>query len=298
MNILITGASGFIGQQLINSLLNKPYHIFGLSRNPKNLINIFGEKIQAISMGEVHLYPFDVVINLAGAGILDLPWTSGRMKELRNSRIDFTRELNAQLKLSQKKQLVSIHASAIGYYGIKQGTTTPLSEKTPPGTDWCAILCQDWEHAAQESPSERIVSLRFGIVLDPHGGALKKMISVFNLGLGGMVGTGQQIMSWIALEDVIKTIEYAILEPRVEGPINLVSSQSVTNKEFSHLLAKHLYRPCFMTMPGFALKMIYREGATLLTEGSPISNNRLKELGYHPQFENLDEYFRMIFTQN
>lgn len=279
MNILITGATGFIGRHLIESLLNTPYRLIGVTRSPSRLIRLFGDKVLAVSLKEVHEYQIDIVINLAGAGLLDWPWTPSRIKEIENSRIEFTRQLNAQLEKQAKKPLLSIHANAIGYYG-QEPHDHPLNEESPAGSDSNAQLCVDWEYAGSATPSDRTVFLRLGVVLGKNGGALGRLLPLFKLGLGGKIADGQQIMPWVSLEDVVHVIQHAINNPKIHGPINVVSSQIMTNKEFTFLLAQQLKRPSFFTIPEFMLNVIFGKGAQLLTRGVAISNQKIKDLGY------------------
>jgi hypothetical protein len=223
----------------------------------------------------------DAVVNLAGASIAGGRWTKERKELLRTSRIDTTRALvNALAKMNARPRVL-VSASAIGIYGDRGEEA--LTEESKPGTDFLAGLTRDWEAEAlkAEALGIRVVLARFGIILARHGGALAKMLLPFKLGVGGKLGSGQQWMSWITLEDVVGIIRFAIENGAARGAANVVAPRPVQNAEFTKVLAKALHRPALFPAPTFALRLALGEMAdALLLSSQRVTPSRLRELGY------------------
>lgn len=235
----------------------------------------------------------DAVIHLSGAGIGDGRWTSERKKVLRSSRIDTTRVLVDSLSRLKKKPRVLLVASAIGYYGTRDDEI--LTESSANGTDFLALLCRDWEAEARRASTIgiRTVTLRYGIVLSGKGGALPRMLPPFKLGLGGRLGSGQQWMSWIAIEDVLGIIRFAIANEQISGPVNLVAPNPVRNAEFTRLLAGMLHRPAIFPAPAFVLRIMLGEMAdALLLASDRVQPQKLLMAGYKFRFEILEPALR------
>ena len=235
----------------------------------------------------------EVVLHLSGAGIADGRWTEERKQLLRSSRIDTTRVLvDSLLRLKQKPRLLIV-ASAIGYYGNRGDEI--LTESSTTGTDFLALVCRDWEAEASRAAARgiRTVMLRTGVVLSGKGGALPKMLTPFKFGIGGRLGSGQQWMSWIAIEDVVGIIRNAIANEQVSGPVNVVAPNPVRNAEFTRLLAAMLHRPAIFPAPAFVLRLAMGEMAdAVLLSSDRVKPERILAAGYKFRFEILEPALR------
>jgi uncharacterized protein (TIGR01777 family) len=235
----------------------------------------------------------DVVIHLSGAGIADGRWTEERKQLLRSSRIDTTRVLVDSLSRLKQKPRTLIVASAIGYYGNRGDEI--LTESSTNGTDFLALLCRDWEAEASRAAAMgiRTVMLRSGVVLSGKGGALPRMLTPFKLGVGGRLGSGQQWMSWIAIEDVVGIIRHAIANEQVSGPVNVVAPNPVRNEEFTRLLAGMLHRLAIFPAPAFVLRLAMGEMAdAVLLSSDRVKPERMLAAGYKFRFEILEPALR------
>jgi len=225
---------------------------------------------------------FDVVINLAGENIADGRWSEIRKQKILDSRVKGTRLLAQILNKLNRPPKVFISASAVGFYGDRGDVI--CDESTSQGKGFLAEVCRQWEEAANAAkPEIRTVNLRFGVVLSPNGGALAKILTPFKFGLGGVLGSGNQCMSWIALDDVVSIILNAIENPALSGPINCVSPNPVTNRQFTRTLGEVLHRPTILPVPEFALNLILgREMAEeLLLNSTRVMPESLMKSGYH-----------------
>jgi hypothetical protein len=229
-------------------------------------------------------------VHLAGDNIASGRWTAAKKASIRNSRVQGTTVLCEALAQLVKPPKVLLSASAIGYYGDRGATT--LREESPPGTGFLAEVCQAWEAATAPAVQRgiRVVYLRFGMVLSAAGGALAKMLTPFRLGLGGVVGTGKQYMSWIALDDVLGVIPHALSTETLHGPVNVVAPQAVTNQEFTTALGQVLRRPTKLPMPAFAARLLFGEMAdALLLASTRVAPVRLLASGYTFHYPELEE---------
>ena len=206
----------------------------------------------------------DAVVHLAGDNIAAGRWSDPKKERIRNSRVEGTRLLCDTLAKLDRPPKVLLCASAIGYYG-SQGSTL-LREDSPAGTGFLAEVCQAWEAATEPARQSgiRVVQLRFGVILSPAGGALAKMLVPFKMGAGGIIGSGQQYLSWIALDDVLGATYHALMSESLAGPVNVVSPNPVTNREFTHTLGKVLGRPTLAPVPGVAARLAFGEMADAL----------------------------------
>jgi len=237
----------------------------------------------------------DAVVHLAGANIAAGRWTPARKAEIRRSRVEGTRSLCEALSRLAHPPTVLVSASAVGYYG-NRGTET-LTEESPAGTGFLADVCRAWEAAAQpvSQAGIRVVNLRFGMILSPLGGALAKMLLPFKLGAGGRIGSGEQFMSWIALDDAIGAIQYALGEESVRGPVNAVAPAPVSNTDFTRTLARVLRRPALFPLPAFAARLLFGEMAdALLLGGARVMPARLQAAGYGFRFPELEGALRHL----
>jgi len=240
----------------------------------------------------------DAVVHLSGASIADGRWTPARKALLRSSRVDSTRLLVDALARLRQKPRVLVCASATGYYGNRGDEI--LTEGSEPGTDFLALLARDWEGEAMRASAAglRTVVLRFGIILDAHGGALPKMLLPFRFGVGGRIGSGKQWMPWIALEDAAGIARAAIADERYSGPINTVAPNFVRNAEFTRVVARVLHRPAMFAAPAFALRAALGEMAQpLLLASTRAIPRRLTELGYSFRFSELEAALRTILSR-
>jgi uncharacterized protein len=236
----------------------------------------------------------DAVVHLAGEPIAGR-WTARKKKRIRESRLGGTRQLCEALANLKRPPRVLVSASAIGYYGNRG--TEPLHEDSTPGTGFLADVCRGWEAATSPATEAgiRVVNLRLGIVLSGDGGALTKMLWPFRMGVGGIVGDGRQFWSWVAIEDVIGVIHYALSTEWARGPMNVVSPNSVTNQEFTKTLGHVLGRPTIFPMPGLAARVVFGEMAeALLLASARVQPIRLEGSGYRFRFPVLETTLRHL----
>ena len=248
--IAITGASGLIGTALVGHLKSEGHTVQRLVRRPV----VAPDEIQwDPKTGYVDIEALrgvDAVIHLAGVGVGDKRWSKKYKAEILNSRLLGTTAIARAV--SEVKPQVFISASAIGWYGESGNRAVVESDRV--GDDFLAAVCREWEAAADLAQGVRTVKIRTGLVLDPTGGALGKMLPLFRLGLGGKLGNGKQWWSWITLHDVIRAISF-LLENKIEGPVNLTSPNPVTNQEFTSALARAMHRPALFPAPAIGLKI-------------------------------------------
>lgn len=236
----------------------------------------------------------DAVINLCGEGIADRRWTSSRKHALRDSRLTPTRTLVEAISLASKRPRVLLNASAIGFYGPRDNYL--VDEGTGPGVGFLSELCTEWEYEARraEAYNLRVTSLRTGIILAKNGGALAKIVPPFRFFLGGPLGSGKQLMSWIHIDDEVRGIVKALEDPFLQGPVNLTTPSCVTMNEFSATLGKVLRRPSIFRVPAFALKALLGEMSGLLLTGQKVYPQKLKQAGFTFHFESLEEALRSL----
>jgi uncharacterized protein (TIGR01777 family) len=230
---------------------------------------------------------------LAGESIAKGRWTEEQKAAIQDSRVQGTKLLCEALAKLQHPPKVLICASAVGYYGSRGDEI--LTETSAPGDDFLARVCKNWEKATYPATERgiRVVNLRFGMILSPKGGALKKMLPIFQFGLGGHVGNGQQYMSWIDLEDVIGVIHYAMTHEDLRGPVNTVAPNPVTNQEFTQVVSRVLFRPAILPVPALAVKATFGEmGAALLLSSQRANPVQLEESGYKFQFPTIESALR------
>jgi uncharacterized protein (TIGR01777 family) len=241
----------------------------------------------------------DAVVNLAGASIADGRWTAERKAVLRASRIDATRALVEALAKMNVRPSVLVSASAIGIYGNRGDEL--LTEESRAGADFLAELARDWEAEAlkAEALGIRVVLARLGIILSREGGALAKVLLPFKLGAGGRLGSGQQWMSWVTLDDVVGILRMAIEKVAVRGAVNVVAPQPVKNAEFTKVLAKALHRPALFPAPGFALRLALGEMAdALLLSGQRVAPQRAEQAGFRFAHADLTTALGAVLSQS
>lgn len=291
MKILLTGGTGLIGSAFIQQC-GDPHEITVVSRRPTHAKKRLGPSVTVIpTLTELkNLNAFDAVINLAGEPIADKRWTSAQKQKIEHSRWHTTELLVKALAASDTPPHTFISGSAIGYYG-RQGAEPITEEKHTVHDEFSHQLCKKWEAIAEQASSAntRVCLLRTGIVLAPQGGALKKMLPPFRLGLGGPMGHGQQHMSWIHLDDMVAGIQFLLDHKTCHGAFNFTAPQPVSNEDFSKTLARVLRRPAIFRVPSFVLRTALGEMSDLLLTGQAVLPQRLEQAGFHFQYARLEE---------
>lgn len=292
MKILITGASGLIGKELQASFREKGYEMLLASRSqPRDENHILWNMDTGFEDKDLpRLEALDAVIHLAGENVSGLRWTDEKKKAIRDSRIFGTRTIIEAFARLEKKPKVFISGSAIGFYGDRGNDE--MTETSSAGDTFLAIVCKEWEAESRraEDMGIRTVLLRTGVVLSKDGGALATMLTPFKLGVGGVVGTGKQWMSWVSLDDVVAIINFALENQSLRGAVNVVSPNPATNEEFTKELGTVLYRPTFLPLPKFAINLMFGEmGDALLLSSTRVAPKRLQELGFKFEFPHLKQ---------
>lgn len=291
MRILITGGTGLIGSQLV-PFLAAEHKVVVLTRNVAMAERVLSHKIELHSSLDHFddLNEFDAVINLAGEPIVNKRWSPEQKNIIENSRWQTTEQLVELFKTSSRPPGVFISGSAIGWYG-RQGDQEIDEYSDSFHQEFSHSLCKKWEDIAMsaESKETRVCLLRTGIVLTGNGGALGKMVLPFKLGIGGPIGKGQQYMSWIHMQDMLRGIAHLLTQSDCSGIYNLTAPTPVTNKDFSILLAKTLGRPCVFRTPAFVLKLAMGEMADLLLYGQRVIPTRLIESGFTFEYAELEQ---------
>ncbi len=303
MNITIAGATGFIGQFLVKAFAQQGYHIKVITRSRGKAKTCFGPNIDVVDwnslrqLGAGTLLNTDLLINLCGEGIANQRWSNQRQQELIESRIKPTAQLVQHCIELGDQAPVIFNASAIGIYGtqtpLKEGLPKALDEDTPlkKSATFAQDVVERWEATLKPAQQAgiRIVKMRLGVVLG-HGGALKKLVPAFKLGLGGKLGNGQQPFSWVCIVDILRAIEFCYENKNIHGPVNFVAPECVTQAQFAKTLGAILKRPTFFKTPEFVIKAAYGEMAEeLLLNGQHVVPKILTENGFEFQYPTLKE---------
>lgn len=288
MRIAVSGSTGFIGSQLVTALGRDGHDIVRIVRSKARSGDIQWSPDEGRIDGAA-LEGAEAVIHLAAENV-GQRWTESTRRKIRESRKRGTTLLAETVAKLQRPPRVMLSASAIGFYGADRGDEI-LDESSPPGEDFMADVAVEWEAATEPAASRgiRVVRTRFGVVLDPAGGMLHRVLPVFKLGLGGKLGDGRQWMSWISLEDLIEAVRFILRTPTLSGAVNVTAPEPVRNAEFTDVLGKVLGRPTIAVVPAFALRGVY--GA--MADGTILANQRviprkLQAAGFrfaHPKIE-------------
>ena len=297
MKILISGASGLVGTNLIPTLIARGHEIFKLVRKtPASAHEIKWDAKKGFRETEqAKLESFDAVIHLAGDNVASENWSEEKKRKIKESRTVGTKVLVDALRQTKQPPKVLISASAIGFYGDRGDEV--LTEDSAQGAGFFPEVCSEWEAEAQKAElfGVRVVNPRIGIVLTQDGGALGKMLTPFKFGVGGVIGAGKQYMSWIALEDLIKIFHFILDNENVGDAVNAVAPHPVTNEEFTKTLGRVLHRPTILPIPAFAIKLLFGEmGETLLLQGCRVLPERLRKAGFKFEFTNLEDALNHI----
>ncbi|HKL53936.1 MAG TPA: TIGR01777 family oxidoreductase [Wenzhouxiangellaceae bacterium] len=290
MRILITGATGFIGQPLCRELADKDHELLAVSRSPDEARDKLpeGTDIQANISDFIDAAP-EAVINLAGEPIAEGRWTDEKKRRIVESRVDITRAIVELCGKAENPPNVLVSASAMGYYG-DQGDRE-VTEDTPPNHEFVHEICDRWESEARkaEACGARVAIARIGLVLDQGGGMLARTLTPFKLGLGGRLGDGTQYMPWIHREDMVRVLIFLLERDELSGPFNASAPNPVTNAEFTQALANALHRPAVLPAPAIALKLAFGEMSRLLLTGAKMLPKRLEEAGFEFRYAELKE---------
>ena len=297
MKVLVSGSHGFVGSAAVSRLEAQGHGVVrlvrasgGRSRSPSRAS---WDPVKG-SIDPAGLDGVEAVVHLAGESVIGR-WTSEKKTQIRDSRVNGTRVLAESLARLARPPRALVCASAVGYYGDRGEER--LQEDSPAGSGFLADVCREWEAATHPAVQQgiRVVNLRIGMVLSPHGGALAKMLPPFRLGLGGCLGSGRQYLSWIALDDLVEVIAFALTAPNLRGPVNAVAPTPVTNREFTKALGRVLGRPTLCPVPAFAARLAFGEMAqALLLASARVMPAALLRSGFAFRYPDLDGALRHL----
>lgn len=297
-SVLVTGGSGFIGGHLVGALVAAGYQVTVLTRNMQKTVAKLPGAVRVISsLDSLDAVP-DVLVNLAGEPLAARRWSPELKLLIRSSRIGFTDALFAFFEQRGEFPGRVISGSAIGYYGDCGDKL--IDERKPAGTDFAAQLCKGWELSARqfERRGSSLCLVRTGIVLGGEGGALRQMLPAFRMGLGGPMGSGEQYMSWIHIDDMVGLILFLINHPVVTGPVNAVAPHPVTNNQFAFALAQTLHRPAWFAVPTLVLKLLFGEMAsTLLLASQRVLPTQALGCGFEFRYPQLGDALKNVFAK-
>ena len=292
MKVLIAGASGLIGSALVPSLKSDGAEVTRLVRSTPKPGEIEWHPNQD-TMDPARLEGFEAVINLAGENVAGGRWTEELKRKIHDSRVNGTHLLSeAMAKLAQRPR-VFLCASATGFYGDRDDEV--LDEHSDSGGGFLAGVCREWEQATEPALAAgvRVVNLRFGVIIAREGGMLAKLLTPFKMGMGGKVGSGKQIISWVAIDDAVSAIKLALNEETFRGPVNVVAPNPVTNEVFTKTLGHVLSRPTALAMPAFAARLAFGEMADeMLLTSQHVVPKRLTDAGFQYQYPELEAALR------
>ena len=278
--ILISGSSGLVGSTLVNHFKSAEHDVWRLVRRDPGQNEIFWQPANHL-LEPAAIEDFDIIIHLAGENISGHRWTQKFKSLILKSRINSTSLLANTIAQLENKPKLFICASATGYYGNR--ADEPLTELSPAGNSFLSDVVNKWEDAAYPAVSAgvRTVYLRFGVILSTQHGALSRLLPIFKLGLGGTIGSGKQYMPWVSIDEIAPVVEFIISNHILTGPVNVVSPQSITNKEFTKIVANTVNRPAIFKVPGFILKSTLGEMADeLLLSSTKVIPQKLINAGY------------------
>jgi uncharacterized protein (TIGR01777 family) len=292
MQIGLTGASGFLGREVIQLATRRGYEVVAFSRDSSRVVDGTIET-RRFSMDEVPDFSgCEAVIHLAGERVAGL-WTPGKVRRIRESRVNGTRRVVEGIRQSAHRPEVLVTASATGIYG--DAGETELSEASPEGSSFLAETCHAWESEARAAESVcRVARIRFGLILGRRGGALAAMLPLFRWFLGGKIGNGRQWWSWIHVEDAASLLVFAIENLDAQGAINGVAPWPVRNADFTRVLGKVLHRPTIAPAPAFALKLVLRGFARELLDSRRVLPVSASSLGFPFRFPELEPALRDV----
>jgi uncharacterized protein len=303
MRVIITGGTGLIGSRLAKDLIEDGNEVVILTRSPEKEGKKSPEGARLVRWDAKSADGWwqeaegaDAIVNLAGENISSGRWTKKRKQRILESRVDAGRAVVDAVERVERKPGVVIQSSGVNYYGPRSGEKQVI-EKTPPGKDFLANVCVEWEMStvAVEKYGVRRPIIRQGVVLAREGGALPKMALPYKFFVGGPVGSGRQWMAWTHLTDNVRAIRFLIENGRANGPFNVCAPTSITNRRFSKILGRVLNRPSFVPAPALMMKLVFGEMSTVLLDGQRCVPKRLQELGFKFRFSELEPALRDIY---
>lgn len=290
--IVVTGGTGFVGRHLVRALAARGDEVTVLTRDATSSARRLPPGVRAVSWDarsdEVELGGAFAVVHLLGEPAVGRRWTRALKREIEESRVESTRGLVRALEKATPRPAVLVSASGVGYYGVLGDE--PIDERGPPGRDFLARVCVEWERAADaaEGLGVRVVKLRFGVVIGRDGGALEVMAMPFRMFVGGPLGTGKQRFSWVQVEDAVAAALLCLDDASISGPVNVTAPDAVTNAELSHALGRALHRPSSLPVPALALRLRFGEGADPILTGQRAVPRVLAEHGFVHRYPDID----------
>jgi hypothetical protein len=282
LKIAICGKSGLVGTKLEKLFLSQHNEVVGIKVRPDTSIEDIAEQIKKS----------DIVINLSGTTIL-ARWSDEYKKKLYKSRIDTTKKLVEAMEMCKEKPKLFLSASAVGIYE----SNIPHDDNSQKyAQDFLSRLCRDWEAEAKKAQmlDVRVVQMRFGVIFSKDGGAMDKILPPFKMGVGGKLGSGEQMVSWIYINDLVKAVEFIIKTPAISGSVNFSSPYPISNIEQTRILGKVLHRPTFFTVPAFLVKLVFGEGATVILDSKEVYPTKLLENGFVFDYEKFEDAIKEI----
>lgn len=299
--IAITGSSGLVGQSLIKYFRDKGVRVIRIVRaqtehedTEDTLVWDLESKLMEID----RLEGVDALIHLAGASIADKRWSEAYKDKIYNSRVQSTQFLADKIKELREPPKVVLCASAVGFYGYEDDGKT-YTEHDRAADDFLAGVCKDWEEASQKAAfdSVRVVNMRFGVILSKKGGALRKMLPPFMIGLGGKLGSGKQMMSWIALDEIPSIVDF-LMEHDITGPVNVTAPEPVSNNTFTKALGRVIKRPTVFPVPAFGARLLFGEMAdVLLLNGLKVVPRKLTDAGYQFRYSHIEKALTAVMKK-
>lgn len=296
MKVLIFGGSGLVGRRLSFFLSQRGHEVYVLSRTKRvvqggpYLVYRLDQLAQILAQMKG---PYSL-INLAGESIAKR-WTKKRKQEILHSRVDLTRQIAAAVQQAERKPDVWINASAVGYYGSSE--TAVFTEDDGPGEGFLAEVARQWEAAALRGNEwTRVITARFGVILDKEGGALPRMVLPYRFFLGGRVGSGKQWVSWIHIDDVVGMLHHCMIDTSIHGPINVTAPHPVRMDDFGRMIGKVLHRPHWLSVPAWMLRSLLGDMAEILLQGQKVIPQKMNSYGYSFRYPELERALQNLFV--
>ncbi len=309
MQIIITGATGLIGKRLVKHWLDQQHEITVVSRTREHIEKTFGNAVRAVTWDALNssdLQAANIIVNLAGASVGSKRWSESYKKEIVSSRVDSTKKIVSLLQQLPANRPRLLNASAIGIYGLQTQTANGL----PPAmtenkeiewgnpTDFLSLVGQEWEKAAEPAIKQgvKVVFMRFGVVLAQEGGALPKLVMPYKFFIGGVVGTGCQAFSWIAIDDLVRAIDFIVANEDISGPVNIVAPGCVRADDLSRAIATVLQRPRAVKLPAFFYELMLGKqmAQELLLEGQHVYPQRLVDMKFNFNYPDIESALKHI----
>ncbi|PLY11845.1 MAG: TIGR01777 family protein [Sulfurimonas sp.] len=282
LKIVICGKSGLVGSKL-EELFNANHNeLIGLKVRENTSVESIAQQLESS----------DIIINLSGTTIL-ARWSDNYKKKLYSSRIDTTKKLVDAMEICKEKPKLFLSASAVGIYA---SNVSHDDNSKNFADDFLSLLCQDWEAEAlrAEDFGVRVAIMRFGVIYAKEGGAMQKMLPPFKMGVGGRLGSGEQMVSWIHIDDLLRAIEFIMKTPEIRGPLNFTTPYPLSNNEQTKILGKVLNRPSFFCVPAFLVKLIFGEGAHVVLDSKEAYPTKLLENGFKFHYEKFEDALKSI----